>query len=497
MPTGTPLPDIPEHQLADSFRRGVRWSLAGTLGSALFQILQIVVFTRLAGPAEAGEYALAAVILGFLVPVAEAGLSQAIVQARSITPGQLAALTWINLLLGVLIFSALWFAGNVLAAWFNQPSISHLLGVMGLSLLITPLGTQHAGLLTRSMQFDLIARIEVVSWAGSFVVTAALASQGWGAMAMGAGFLARNILATAGCLVAVRSSYACWAPRMAHFREALPYVRFGLYDLASRWADFASNYADKLIVGKWLGATALGLYNLGFTFLMLPTARLGYIVTRVGFPVFARLRDNKPALQHYFNKLSRDMITLLFPVYAGLALFSREVILIVFGAAWLPAVPVLTILAIGGLVRSCSAVFPQLLKGLGNPRLLFIWMLVWSAVLILFLSVFLVARPTVESAAWSRTAAKFLVELALLWWLAGRCGVRFTPVLTYAWQMALWLLPLLAGCSLLVLADGHFWAVLSIKAVIFGGGLLWLMQKGPLRPAWSSLIASFGIERNA
>ena len=80
-----------------TYHTSIRWSLAGSVGSGLFQFLQMAVFARLAGPAEAGDYALAAAVTGFLTPVADAGLSQSIIQAKEVKPTHVAALIWIKL----------------------------------------------------------------------------------------------------------------------------------------------------------------------------------------------------------------------------------------------------------------------------------------------------------------------------------------------------------------------------------------------------------------
>ncbi|MBK7938797.1 MAG: oligosaccharide flippase family protein [Lewinellaceae bacterium] len=162
------------------------------------------------------------------------------------------------------------------------------------------------------MQFDEIAKIEVFSWLISFIAVYLLAKQGWGAGAMAAGFLVRQILVTAGSFAATYRQYPIRLFHISDLRETVPLLRFGFFDLSSRWADFLANHLDKLIVGKWLGAASLGYYNLAFTFLMLPTARLGYVVARVSFPVFARVRHDAALLQDYFQKANRNALVMLF-----------------------------------------------------------------------------------------------------------------------------------------------------------------------------------------
>ena len=477
--------------LQAAYRKGIRWSFAGSIGSALFQFAQMAVFARLAGPEAAGDYALAATFISFLTPVAEAGLSQAVVQAAHIQARQLAALAWVNCALGGFIFLLLWIFGPILAHWFERSELPGLLLLMGSSLLVTPFGAQYSGLLSRAMEFGQGAKIEITGWIISFAGTVWLSMAGWGAWSMAAGFFLRNMVSTVGYVWFGRRIMAVHLLQVSTLREISPFLRFGAFELSSRWADFFSNYLDKIIIAKWLGAAALGYYNLAFTFLMLPTARLGFMISRVAFPVYARIRHDAVQLQAFFERTSREIILLLFPVYLIMILFSKEIILIFFGEKWFPAAPLFVALGLAGLVRTLCAPFPQMVKGLGKPQFWLVWMLIFSAVLSLSLSVFLKISPTIESAAWSRTAAKFTAEIALLWGLARWCEIEFKPVLGFAATVAAYLFPVGVLTWLAGYIHADFWITTALKSGVFVTGLFLICGFSPLRAPILNLLGNF------
>lgn len=474
-----------EHQ----FRRGVRWSLIGSLGAAAFQFLQMIVFARLAGPEQAGEYALAATVMALLLPLAEAGLSQALVQSRALTPGHFVALFWLNFGISILVFTCLWVFGPWLAAWYERPVLCALLPFMGLVLLVAPFGTQYGALLLRDLRFETAAKIEILAGAASFTAVTLLAWRGWGPWAMAAGFVVKNTLTSAGSLLAARRDFPVDWRKPSPWMEIRPYLGFAGYDLAARWTDFLANWLDKLIVGKWLGATALGFYHLAFTLGTIPTARLGHAVTRVTFPLFAKAQGDSAQLEAIFRRAGRDVVLALFPVYTLLALFSRELTGLLYGPQWAPAAPLLVAFGVAGLVRTLAAVFPQLTRGIGQPRLLFLWLLGWTAASNTALCLFLWLEPTAGAAAWSRVTAKFLLEIPLLTWLARRCGVAFLPLLSFAGKVALALAPIAAATWLAGACVQGFWEKLLLKTVVFLAGLVWLGWKSPLREALQTLVA--------
>jgi O-antigen/teichoic acid export membrane protein len=487
-------PNVPmtNSPLQAAYRSSIRWSLAGAVGTAFFQLCQMVVFTRIAGPTAAGDYALAATFMAFLHPLTEAGISQAVVQPQQARPAQLATLAWVNFALGALIFSGLWlWGGAAIGDWYGRAEFRSLLLWMAASLFFTPFGTQHAGILMREMRFEASAKIEIFAWACSLLATATLAWQGWGAHAMAMSFLLRNGLNTLGCLWAGNAIFPINWLKVSHLREVRPFFRFSFYDLSAAWAEFFSNYLDKLIVGKWLGVTALGYYNLAFTFLMLPTARLGYIVTRVSFPVYARLRDDRAALDAFFRQSAREVTLTLYPLYASMVVFSSEIVLIFFGEKWLPTAPLFVAFGLAGLVRTLAAPFPHLTRGIGRPQRWLGWLLVFTLAVNAALVALLSLHPAVESAAWARTATKFLVEIGMLTWLARRCGVQFWPVLRFAGRVAACLAPAVLLTWAVGCVSRDFYVATALKSMAFAIGLVWFALRSPLHREVKSLARLF------
>jgi O-antigen/teichoic acid export membrane protein len=439
----------------------------------------MLVFARLAGPTAAGDFALAAAFLGFLAPLAEAGIGQAVIQAKSLRQEQLATVAWVSFALGLFLLLLSWLSAGPLATWYDRPDLAGLLPLMASSLLVTPFGMVQGGLIIRDFRFDLAARIEVGAFALGFLLLVFLLWQGWGVWAMAWSFVLRNSLAALACLWFTRQHYPVNWLKTSSLQEVWPLLRFGSLDLSARWADFLANYLDKLIIGKWLGATALGYYHIAFSLCVLPTARLGTIITRVSYPVFAKVRNDAAQLQAYFQRAAQEVVLVLFPVYLGMAIFSEELIWLMYGPDWLAAAPLLFAFSFAGLVRSLNAVFPQLTKGIGKPQLTTAWMVLWTLALTLFLVVFLWFEPTVLAAAWSRVAAKFVVELGLLFLLGQWCRVHFGPVFRYAGRLLLAAIPVLILAYLVSVLFAGFWLVFALKMLVCLGALAWLVFWSP------------------
>jgi O-antigen/teichoic acid export membrane protein len=162
-----------------------------------------------------------------------------------------------------------------------------------------------------------------------------------------------------------------------------------------------------------------------------------------------------------------------------MALFAQEIVLILFGAKWLPAAPLFIAFGLAGIVRTLSAPFPQLIRGLGKPQIWLIWLLVFTSLLNVSLICSLSFQASPSNAAWSRTLVKFLVEIPLLYWLARYLGLQFQPILYFAGSLLCWLAPV-ALCTWLVgnIPGSWLW-ILTAKTSVFLLGVGWLALKSP------------------
>jgi O-antigen/teichoic acid export membrane protein len=99
------------------------------------------------------------------------------------------------------------------------------------------------------------------------------------------------------------------------------------------------------------------------------------IVTRVGLPVMAKTQHDKTFLKSVYLKTIRMTASVNFPIYLVLAVFPRDVVVLVFGKRWVDSAPLLVYLAVFGMFRSCGNPVGSLLVAVGKADLSFRWVL--------------------------------------------------------------------------------------------------------------------------
>lgn len=429
--------------------RGVRWTALSTAGTVVLQLAQMIILARLLQPADFGLMAMVLVVIRLGNPIMQAGLGQAVIQAGQLSRSQLSTLYWLNWIAGLVVFALSWVLLPLVAAFFEEPELWRLLGWASLSFLLVPLGSQFQSLLARDLRFDRITVIHLASHGMELLVSVAAARRGMGPFSLVIGYLSR-VLLTAG--TSLWWGWTQYRPALVfRIREVYPQLRFGGFEAANLLANFFSSQIDKIIIGKWLGADLLGLYAIAWDLVVTPIARINPVITRVAFPVFARIREDRDMLNRYYRRALQALMLVNWPALCGLALVSGEVLTVFYGPEWTGASTCLAILCLASLAKTFANPGASILLARGRSDIAFYWNLFWSVVMALTATLALSWRPSLETAAWAQVGATFGVTWIWHILVARMGGISYKPLLRDQLVMALLVLPM----ALAVWAAGY------------------------------------------
>ena len=145
---------------------------------------------------------------------------------------------------------------------------------------------------------------------------------------------------------------------------------FGKWVTASTILGFLVLQGDDIFVGKVIGATALGLYQMAYKIGTAPVTEITMVISRVTFPAYAKLQDNIWKLRTVYLKVMQLTTFLSFP-FAGLVFaLALDFTSLFLKEKWLPMVPALQILACSGLASSLGAGTGAIFQGIGKPKVI-------------------------------------------------------------------------------------------------------------------------------
>ena len=200
----------------------------------------------------------------------------------------------------------------------------------------------------RALAFRRLAAIALVSYVFGFaIVGVSLALAGAGIWALVAAQLSQVTLAC--CLQLHCRSHAkkfCIRPRA--LRDLMV---FGGGLTAWQISAALALSADNMVVGRWLGAAALGLYGRAYQLISMPVAVIGKTIGSVAFPMLSRVQDRPQQLRDGYSRSTALLSLVALPAAAAGSLLGPEIVDVVLGQAWSGAVVPLQILAPGVFFR--------------------------------------------------------------------------------------------------------------------------------------------------
>lgn len=342
-----------------------RWAVAGKLIVQIFSWAATILVMRLLEPSDYGINAMAMVVIGLGLMLAEFGLSTALVQARTLDNEGIRTAFGFVLLLNAAVMSLVLVSTPFVAGYFKRSELLLVLPIAALQFPILALSSIPSALLERDLRFKEKAIQSVVASVVAAAATLALAWYGVGYWALILGALLNGLISVLLLWIAVP-----W-PKRPIFRGMFgsSVLRFAGAVTIGRFLWYAYSNADTLIVGRRLGDVALGFYAVATEIASTPLNKLAAPLSQVMTAAVARLRDDPRAAE----RMSLDAIHLVsvvaFPVYFGIALVADEVVSIFLGEKWIATAPLIALVALIGPLRAVGIVLMSAITASGESRL--------------------------------------------------------------------------------------------------------------------------------
>ncbi len=356
----------PARTLARATARAVAWNYLSWFLSKALLLVSTAVLARLLTPAEFGIVGFAVVVVAYLTVLRDVGLGGALIQRREDVEDAADTVFVVNLFLGMVLTLVTALIAPWVAAYFGEPQITAMLRVLGVTFVLQSLGTTHLVRLQRDLAFarKLVPDVAQSAVRAAVAIGAAVAGLGAWALIIGqvAGVIASSLLAWV---------VFPWRPQLRVTRRLLrPLVRFGAPLLGVDIIHAVVGNLDYLIVGKVLGASALGLYTLAYRLPELLLLGVVAVLNRVVFPAFASVQDDLERLRAGFLKSIRYIQMAVVPIGLGLIVAAEPIVRVTLGSDWLDVVPVLRVLAAFALLSSSMVADGDVYKAVGRPGIL-------------------------------------------------------------------------------------------------------------------------------
>ncbi len=433
--------DVPGHlrveELSHDLKRRSARGGALMVSSHAIQLLIGVggtaVLARLLRPQDFGYLTMVATLTAFVATFRDLGLPSAAVHKQQLTQEQASGLFWINCLASLGVAALVAGMAPVLAWFYGEPKLLAITLVMSLGILASSLGTLHAGLLRRQMQFGAITVIEIGAMVAGVAVgiSAALAGTGYWALVWQQMTIWVWQSAWAWLLCGWRPARraASAAPSDPGLRSML---RYGRNVTAARLAEYVGRNMDAVLVGRFAGPASLGLYQKAYQWAMTPFWQLNTPMLTVAVSSFSRLQNDHGRYRLYVRITLLGVFALTLPAMALLFVEADGVIRLLLGAQWVAAIPMLRILSVGAYFSAFVLVTKWLYLSEGRTGEQLRWALASAPITIA--GVAAGVRWGAVGVAYGFTASTIILAAPGVWYCLRNSPLRLADFWSAAWR---------------------------------------------------------------
>jgi len=331
-----------------------------------FSLLRLIILARILSPNDFGLMGIALLAMSILETFSQTGFEQALIQKKEDIESYLNNAWTVLILRGFILFIILYFIAPYVAIFFNAQEAKPIIRVIGFSILFQAFTNIGVIYFQKELEFKKQFIYQLSGTLADFIVaiSAVLILRNVWALVLGslAGSIARCFMS-----YLIHPHRPCLSKDLGKVKELFG---FGKWIMGLSILVFLITQGDDIFVGKILGTTALGFYQLAYRISNIPATEITHVISQVTFPTYSKLQDNLHKLREAYLKVLQLTAFLSFPIAGLIFVLAPNFTKIFLGEKWMPMVPAMQILCIFGVTRSINALFGSFLQGIGKPSIL-------------------------------------------------------------------------------------------------------------------------------
>lgn len=345
-------------ELKEKVARGVAWSMAEKIGTALVQMGVRIVLLRLLLPEQLGVVAVLMAFSTVALVVVDSGFSQTLIRKASPAAEDYKSVFVFNVAVSLLLYGVLTGISPFVADYYDMPLLARLAPVFFLLLPANALCVIQTTLFTRQFRFALLSKVTFAASVVSGFVAVGMAVAGCGIWSI----VAQQVL-----MLAVRAALlwwlSDWRPCGRFDEKAL--CRMAPYSFSLMSTDLISalyNKIPQLFLGKMYSPETLGYFDQAQKLKDLPISSTMVAVQGVTFPALSKIRHDRAKFAESYRQVVMVVAFVLFPVMFGLSAVAPDMFSVLLGEKWMPTVPYFEAICFAGLFYPVAMVAYNVLK---------------------------------------------------------------------------------------------------------------------------------------
>jgi O-antigen/teichoic acid export membrane protein len=321
-----------------SFKKGFFKSLIISGGysyaTQAISFFSSIITSRVLAPESFGFVGLITVFTGFISIFSDSGISLAVIKSdykytfhKSVDS--------LALIIGISLSILTCILAYPICLFYKNEELLFPIMVMGVIFVPRSMSIVRGAILSKALRFHTIGKISVLSISVQISLTIYLAYQHFGYWSLIIPQIISSLIVLLMYENKIRLGFKIYP--YSNIKIAYRYLKRTIgnlmgFNLINYWA----RNSDNLIVGKVYGITDLGIYNRGYTLLTIPLTLITGLIGNVLYPSLKKLETSGGDVKNEYFFILRIITLISYPISFLLIVLPKELVLLLWGEAWLP-----------------------------------------------------------------------------------------------------------------------------------------------------------------
>lgn len=359
---------MPENEsLSSKVVKGGFWVFATRIFERGLGFIRIIILARILSPNDFGLFGILLLSISTLETFSQTGFQSALVQKKEKIESYLDTAWTILAVRGLILYTLLFFSAPLIAEFFDASRASFFIRIVGITTLFRGFSNIGTVYFQKEIRFNKKFILQLVTNIVEFIVAVILA------------YTLKNVWALVisqliGGFSGLITGYIIhpYRPKFQFDKKkAKELFNYGKWLTGLGIVVFIATQGDDIFLGKILGTTALGIYQLSYRLSNSVATEITHLISQITFPAYSKIKDNYTRLKNAFLNTYSLTISLTFLIATGIFLLIPEFVNLFLGQKWIAIISPVRILVIAGLLRSIIALLGPLYKSLDRPNLAF------------------------------------------------------------------------------------------------------------------------------
>lgn len=345
--------------------KGIIWSAVDKFAVQFGQFVVSVILARILIPEDFGLIGMLTIFIAMSQTFIESGLNIGLIQRQERKEIDFSTLFVFNLAVSVFFYLVLFFSAPFISSFFEQPQLTDLARILGLSLFLNAFAIVQRTKLTIAIDFKSIAKSNVIGMIAGGLSGVTAVTNGCGVWSLVVQILIGSFVTSASLWV-----LSNWSPSIAFSKKSFDSL-FGYGSkllIAGLYAQILNNVYN-ICIGKFYPTASLGYYTRAKSFADVSAGTITSVLQQATFPILTSVQHDKERLVSIYSRMIRVSAFLIIPIMSLIALLAKPIVILLLTEKWNSLIPLLQWIVFSRVFLPMSAINLNLLNAIGRSDL--------------------------------------------------------------------------------------------------------------------------------